>query len=445
MRQTRLIMLLLGALALPSILSAAYAAEIQPAPECTVRGGLPNVAKKLAGGTKVTIAYLGGSITAQSGYRVQTLEWFRSQFPKATVDHVDAGIGGTGSDLGAFRVGRDVIAHKPDLVFIEFAVNDSGREPQSILESMEGLVRQIRRADPETDICFVYTVMHGHGKLMLDDLALGRYPRAAATMELLADHYAIPSIHMGVKLQQLVQAGTVIFQKALPKAERLKAMAEGLFYFSGDGVHPYEDTGHVLYTQAVVRSMGLILPAGSAATPALPPPLTADNWEDAKTIPFGEAAQLTGWRVLGQDETLAKQFVNRMPKIWTGEQPGARAVIRFKGSHLKLFDLEGPACGRLRVTVDGKDLGYVNRFTKYAHSGYRLTNIDIASGLDPQAVHTIVLEIPEDGPDKRAILKGLDEEPNRKALALDDAAFAKRFEGNKAYIGMVCLRGELVQ
>jgi acyl-CoA thioesterase I len=34
------------------------------------------------------------------------------------------GIGGTGSQFAAFRLERDVFARKPDLVFIDFTIND---------------------------------------------------------------------------------------------------------------------------------------------------------------------------------------------------------------------------------------------------------------------------------------------------------------------------------
>ena len=40
-------------------------------------------------------------------------------------------MGGTGSDLGVFRLQHDVLRQRPDLVFIEFAVNDAGALPRS--------------------------------------------------------------------------------------------------------------------------------------------------------------------------------------------------------------------------------------------------------------------------------------------------------------------------
>src|SRR5436305_1822958 len=71
---------------------------------------LGRVFAKLKAGQDTTIAYFGGSITAAAGYRVKTLKWFRDTYPQTKITEVNAAIGGTGSDLGAFRCNGDVIA-----------------------------------------------------------------------------------------------------------------------------------------------------------------------------------------------------------------------------------------------------------------------------------------------------------------------------------------------
>ena len=69
-------------LALPGICPAAPAkdlrkVEIRKPVELNVRGGLPNFYQKLESGKPVKIAYFGGSITAQNGWRPQSLDYFR--------------------------------------------------------------------------------------------------------------------------------------------------------------------------------------------------------------------------------------------------------------------------------------------------------------------------------------------------------------------------------
>jgi len=212
------------------------AADFPPrtAVECRVRGGLPNFFAKLAAGDAVRIAYLGGSITAQPGWRVFSRKWFQEQYPRASIREINAAIGGTGSDLGVFRLRHDVLRFKPDLLFVEFAVNDGGAPPDRIQKTMEGIVRQAWKADPTTDICFVYTATQG----MMHTLQEGKFPRAAGAMEAVADHYGIPSIHMALRIAEMGAAGKVIFKGDLPRtAARKKALGDTIV-FSRDGVRP---------------------------------------------------------------------------------------------------------------------------------------------------------------------------------------------------------------
>ena len=119
--------------------------SLRTATEATYRDGLPHFFAKVRQGQAVNIAYLGGGITrAGGGWCDQTFRWFQQQYPAVSATEIMAAIGGTGSDFGAYRVGAHILAHKPDLVFVEFAVNDQGKPARAIQESMEGIVRQIR-------------------------------------------------------------------------------------------------------------------------------------------------------------------------------------------------------------------------------------------------------------------------------------------------------------
>ncbi|WP_286177263.1 SGNH/GDSL hydrolase family protein [Rhodopirellula sp. JC639] len=127
---------------IPATAAALGDDSLREAVECHPRGGLPNFIAKAQAGETVHVAYLGGSITAAPGWRVQSRQWLQEQYPEATVNEIHAAIGGTGSDLGVFRLGRDVLQHHPDLLFVEFAVNDGGASPERIHKAMEGIVRQ---------------------------------------------------------------------------------------------------------------------------------------------------------------------------------------------------------------------------------------------------------------------------------------------------------------
>ena len=71
--------ILLGILSLFSVFGAVRAAgpdapALRESVPFTVREGLPATAAKLDAGEPVTIAYFGGSITEQNGWRIQSAE-----------------------------------------------------------------------------------------------------------------------------------------------------------------------------------------------------------------------------------------------------------------------------------------------------------------------------------------------------------------------------------
>ncbi len=401
------------------------------AQELKVRGGLPNFLAKLRADQEIRIAYLGGSITAQPGWRVKTTAWIRDRFPKSKVVEINASLGGTGSELGVFRIDRQVIPHSPDLLFVEFAVNDSVVPPKQIQETMEGIVRKVWRANPRTDLCFVYTMKQD----MLATLQEGKFPPSASAMERVADHYGIPSIHLGVETVSLERQGELVFQGPKPVFPEEGAGGDAKIVFSPDGVHPYPSSGHVLYFQAIQRSMHAIGKVGSeAGEHVLAKPLMEDNWEDAKMISLEQIALSSGWKRLDPaDFELVRRFQGTLPVLYRADEPGDSIVFQFKGTDLRIFDLMGPDCGSVLVEVDDRPAVSHLRFDSYCVS-YRIGALPVATGL-PNQVHRVRLTIDSESPDKKAIL-------SRLGNSMDDP---KRFEGVAWYASAILLRGSMVE
>ncbi|MBX7211243.1 MAG: SGNH/GDSL hydrolase family protein [Verrucomicrobiaceae bacterium] len=416
------------ALALVSIASAS-AASLEELPEHVLRGGLPNVFSKLQKGGEVHVAYLGGSITAQPGYRVKTFGWFGKEHPQAKLVEINAAIGGTGSDLGVFRVGQDVLAHKPDLMFVEFAVNDGGAAPEQIHRCMEGIVRQTWRANPETDICFVYTIAN----TMIDEWKAGKLPRSVAAMEQLADHYQIPSIHFGLPIAKLAAADRLIIDKPLPKTDEEKKAVGDKVVFAPDKVHPHVETGHQIYFETAVRAFEKLRTGGKPALHGLKAAFVADNLEHAKLVPLSRAKLGAGWNKLPADHKL-KGFFNRLPEIWQANEPGDSIDFKFRGTSAGIYDLLGPDCGQVKVTLDGRAADKpTSRFDSYC-TYHRLGSFFPARNL-PDGEHTVHLEIHPDQADKAKIIT------DKKAYAADP----KRFDDRQWYAGALMLVGDLVE
>jgi lysophospholipase L1-like esterase len=400
--------------------------------ECRPRSGLSSFFAKCAGpGAALRVAYLGGSITAQAGWRPKSLALLQKTWPEARFSEINAAIGGTGSDLGVFRLSRDVLQHEPDLLFVEFAVNDGMAPREQILRCMEGIVRQTRRERPDCDICFVYTITEALVGPLLD----GRLPAAAAAMEEVADRYGLPTIHLGLEVARLAKRGKLIWSGALPKTDEEKARLDGAVVFANDSVHPYPETGHELYLKAIERSLPRIRAASEAPAPrGLPEPLVAANYERARLVPIPKAALSPGFTLLDPaKDDFGKRWAARLPTLARGSKAGETLTFRFRGTRCAIYDIIGPDCGQVRVTLDGGPPKLIPRFDAYC-TYHRLATLTLGAEL-PDEVHTVRIEIDPVSPDKAAILS------TRKAT-MDKP---ERFAGTAFYPGAILVVGEVVE
>ena len=63
--------------------------------------------------------------TLQS-YPYMTLQMIKKYYPYAVVNTITTAIGGENSELGCARFASEVLTHRPDVVFIDYALNDPG-------------------------------------------------------------------------------------------------------------------------------------------------------------------------------------------------------------------------------------------------------------------------------------------------------------------------------
>jgi len=113
---------------------------------------------KLRAGEDVTVVFLGDSVTVGGDATTPGLSFvgrfegeLRRIFPDAGLRVVNAGVGGTNSDDGLKRLERDVQAHQPDLVVVEY-VNDMGFPPEKIRANYGLLLTRLGEAGTEDSI-----------------------------------------------------------------------------------------------------------------------------------------------------------------------------------------------------------------------------------------------------------------------------------------------------
>lgn len=227
----------------------------EPGQSVVERTGLPNLRAKLAAHAPVTVAFLGGSITknaGEGGFVNEIAKWIEAQAADVHVETINAGIGNTGSDLGAQRIDADVLAHRPDVLFVEFAVNDGDRECTA---DMEQIVRKTRQANPQTDIVFLYAVMDW----TLPRLETGKFPPSVIRHEKVAAHYGIPTVALGYEAARKIRLGEWTWKN-----------------FSNDACHPTAD-GYASYNRDLTTALPLLLAVETSAPTSLPPPLVGNG------------------------------------------------------------------------------------------------------------------------------------------------------------------------
>lgn len=188
-------------------------------------------------GELVRVAFFGGSLTwganasdpQRTSYRALMMDYLRQRYPKAPLVFTDAAIGGTGSQLGIFRLERDVLASRPDLVFLDFTANDglesASRPP---LASYEAILRDlIGRGIPVVQVLLGFRFNFGSSYNLAD------LPRRRDHLELAAAYQTAVGDAFPL-IQTRIESGT----------ETL----EGLWPF--DGAHP-DDAGYRLFFEAV--------------------------------------------------------------------------------------------------------------------------------------------------------------------------------------------------
>lgn len=359
-------------------------------PELHVRGGLPNLASRTGG--EFRVAYLGGSITAAAnGWRSLTTTLLGQRFPGLTIQEISAGLPGTGSNLGACRLSRDVLRHRPDLLFVEFAVNDTIAPPERIERTMEGIVRQTWHANPHTDICFVYTVSTPG----LADLQAGNFPVAAQAMERVAAHYDIPSLHFGIEVARLIASRELVFKAPDAPADKRT--------FSIDGVHPTA-AGHQVYLAAIERALPVLLQSSKSAPHTLPPPLHIDNWEGAGMRQFDEINHQGKWLPVPLDDAnLRGATKHLLPPLWRTATPGDSIEFEFTGRVFGLLGIAAPDSGSFSVKVDDLPQIEATFFDAFVSPTFCRAREWFYPGTLPPSPHRVRVEFIETAPDKIAI------------------------------------------
>ena len=293
-------------------------------------------------GEALTIAFLGGSITQGSlasspelCYAARVFAWWEKTFPKAKLTFINAGIGATDSQFGCARAAEDVLSYEPDVISVEFAVNDMSTP--HYLETFEGVVRKLLSAANSPAVYTFYNVCYDNGS------------SAELQHSKVARHYEIPAFSMQSTIYPLLLSGEVENREITP-----------------DDLHP-NDKGHDLVASVITYGLdkvrkGEIGQASDKIENSLPAPITANAYEDSVRYRSKNAqvSENKGWKV---DPEPQNHITDIFKCGWTATEKGSKLSFKVSGScigvqYRRTIQLPAPVAtakvdGEVKAVLDG--------------------------------------------------------------------------------------------
>lgn len=268
---------------------------------------MKKVMRRAAKGGKLTIAFLGGSITQgclatvhEKCYAYLTYLWWKEKYPNAEITYVNAGIGGTTSQFGIARVDQDVLFYHPDLVFVEFSVNDA--DTPFFQETYESLLRHIYGDASAPAVMIIHNIKYDDGET------------AEKIHRELGEYYQLPCVSMQSTIYAKMTAGNF-----------------GSRDVTEDDLHP-NDRGHHMLADVITYYLEQIDKEKETAEEegAMPAPMTADAYEHSVRYQCSDCTpKMQGFT----PDTREKDYYTDVYKGgWTAKEKGATIHFKVEGN-----------------------------------------------------------------------------------------------------------------
>jgi sialidase-1 len=341
-------------------------------------GNLNNATFYIQKKKKITIAFLGGSITNMNGWRNKVMQYLQDSFPLTKFTFINAGIPSLGSLPDAFRLQNDVLDKgKIDLMFIESAVNDLVNETPVTQQrrSLEGIVRHALHANPYMDMIIMAFVDEDK----IADYNAGKIPAEINVHNEISKYYHLPFINLA--------------------EEVTRRIAHKEFTWKDDfkSLHP-SPFGQEIYFATIKRLLQNHFADANikkVSAKKLPAPLQNYNYENGKYISIEKAYHKNHFQI---DTSWApSDNVNTRPgfvnvPILVADQPGASFDFTFNGTAVGLALVAGPDAGIIKYSIDDVKESEEDIFTKWSKNLYLPWFVLLGDSLKKEK-HTLHLEI----------------------------------------------------
>lgn len=181
-------------------------------------------------GEGITLGFIGGSITHGSlssrqsnSYAAMVYDWFEQTFKPTPIHYKNAAIGGTDSVYGVHRMRTDLLIAKPDIVIVEFSVNDMDVDHVEL--AYEAMLVRLLMEPQKPGVIIVNTMFYSNGENRQD------------VHNKIALKYNLPIISVKNGLWDQIEAGKL-------KANLLTV----------DDLHP-NDFGHQVMAEMIINQL----------------------------------------------------------------------------------------------------------------------------------------------------------------------------------------------
>lgn len=279
------------------------------------------------------IVYIGGSITEGAGaankarrWSTQLTEYFNTlPLGNTHFTEINEGIGGTESTYGMLRVDRDVAAHDCDVVFIDFAANDTCISEDLSAIMFEGMIRRIMMY-PKVPYVIGIGVVNN------------RKDRTRASLhKAIMQHYGLAFIDVQEGMDNILGEANIGVNTARDAL------------FRPDNVHPVEK-GYDFYTKYIIDNLtedSFQKPVGE--------PIRPDFCSFSGTFMNADQSEHSGaWTAYGEGNWNERNL-GRAGSGLMSSDPNASLTFTFSGKAFMLCYRLGRTFGKMSVTFDGKE------------------------------------------------------------------------------------------
>ncbi len=325
------------------------------------------------------VAFLGGSITYNGGWRDSVCVYLTEKFPDTKFDFIAAGIPSMGSPSGAFRFERDILKNGPvDLFFEEAAVNDRAIEHQQreIELAIEGIIRHALLSNPKCDVI----MMHFVDPQKMLDYRNGKVPLVIQIHEDIASHYDVSTINLAKEVTERIDAGEFNwkddFKNLHPSPFGQGVYARSMIKFLEDEWN-FEPTD----ISPIMRK--------------LPKALSPGCYDQGKLVLPNRENEAKGWKWIANwnpndGKGTRANYVN-VPML-VGEYPSDILQFKFKGDAVGICVAAGISAGTIEYWVDKNPWQEMDLFTKHSRGLYLPRYYTLASELKNKK-HTLEIRL----------------------------------------------------